>query len=119
MHQKNIASNTAQELIEELIEDFGRKQRRSPAVGFGGLADLGRKRCKYVVCDAGSSKATAGGPKWNVCSKITVRVSPAKFNLRSSSSKADLTNHQTQQASLSNARMPVLQDGSENYIRAY
>lgn len=60
-------------------------------MGFGGMSDVGRKRCKYVVFDSGSSKVIAGGPKWNVSSRTTVPVSPAKFNLRSSSSKTDLT----------------------------
>lgn len=57
VHQKNVASSHAQGLIEEIIEDFGKK-RSAPA----GIAEAseGRKRVKEVEMEPSNSGSNAG-----------------------------------------------------------
>ena len=47
VHRKNLASAGAQELIEEIIEDFASKQRKCPTVEFIEAEKL-VKKVKYL-----------------------------------------------------------------------
>ena len=53
VHQKNGESLGYQARIEELIEDFNRKQRHAPSGGFAEASESGRKRVKQRCIYAG------------------------------------------------------------------